>query len=121
MFETSTPYTPASTSTSVARNKMVILAKEIKKYKTEALIKYLRKEENLGLNDDNLKIFRKRKIMGCNFLKMTDDKFKHCGFKIGPTSRLADFTKEYKDKKLKAFSLYKSLKEVLIRYGLESK
>ncbi|PKY49593.1 hypothetical protein RhiirA4_465642 [Rhizophagus irregularis] len=71
MSETSTPYTPASISTTVAENEMVSLAEEIKKYKTESLIKYLRKEEDLDLDDDNLKIFRKQKIMGRNFLKMS--------------------------------------------------
>jgi hypothetical protein len=40
------------------------LADEIKKYKTEALIDFLRKEEDLGLDDDDLEIIRKRKIMG---------------------------------------------------------
>ena len=64
MSETSTPYTPASTSTTVAGNETVSLADEIKKYKTEALIEYLRKEEDLGLDDDNLEIFCKRKIAG---------------------------------------------------------
>ena len=47
--ETSTPYTPASTSTTVVGNETVSLADEIKKYKTEALIEYLRKEEDLSL------------------------------------------------------------------------
>ena len=35
-------------------------------------------------------------------------------------SNLADFAKELGKRKLKAFSSYKSLREVLIRYGLES-
>ncbi|CAB4423855.1 unnamed protein product [Rhizophagus irregularis] len=75
MSETSTPYTPASISTTVAENEMVSLAEEIKKYKTESLIEYLRKEEDLDLDDDNLKIFRKQKIMGRNFLKMSKKEF----------------------------------------------
>lgn len=41
MSKTSTPYTPASTSTTVARNETFSLVKEIKKYKTESLIGYL--------------------------------------------------------------------------------
>ncbi|PKK78230.1 hypothetical protein RhiirC2_770450 [Rhizophagus irregularis] len=86
MSETSTSYTPASTSTTVARNETVSLVEEIKKYKTESLIEYLRKEEDLGLDDDDL---------------------------------LTDFAKECKDKKLKAFSSYLSLSEVL-EYGLNS-
>src|SRR3954452_22626888 len=40
--------------------------------------------------------------------------------KLGPVIRLVNFTKEYKNKKLKAFSSYKSLKEVLKKYGIDS-
>ncbi|GBB97659.1 hypothetical protein RclHR1_03030003 [Rhizophagus clarus] len=40
MSETSTPYTPASTSTTVAGNETVSLADEIKKYDTAKLIEY---------------------------------------------------------------------------------
>src|SRR2546421_2618769 len=40
--------------------------------------------------------------------------------KGGPASNIAIFAKECKDKKLKAFSLYKSLKEVLKKYGIDS-
>ncbi|GBC14895.1 hypothetical protein GLOIN_2v1695250 [Rhizophagus irregularis DAOM 181602=DAOM 197198] len=120
MSETSTPYTPASTSTSVAGNETVALADEIKKYKTEALIDFLRKEEDLGLNDDDFEIIRKRKIMGRDFLKTSKEEFEHCGLEMGPAKRLADFAKECKDKKLKAFSSYLSLSEVLAEYGLDS-
>ncbi|EXX58869.1 hypothetical protein RirG_193930 [Rhizophagus irregularis DAOM 197198w] len=72
MAETSTPYTLASTSTTVAGNE---LAEEIKKYKIEALIEYLQKEEDLGLDDDDLEIFRKQKIMGRDFLKTSKEEF----------------------------------------------
>jgi hypothetical protein len=72
MSETSTP---ASTSTSVAGNETVTLAEEIKKYKTEALIEYLQKEEDLGLDDDDLEIIRKEKVTGRAFLDMTEHRF----------------------------------------------
>ncbi|CAG8736343.1 16287_t:CDS:1, partial [Funneliformis caledonium] len=39
-----TPYTPASTSTTVAENETITLAEEIKKYKTNALIEFLQKK-----------------------------------------------------------------------------
>src|ERR1043165_9278344 len=119
MSETSTPYTPASTSTSVAGNETVSLADEIKKYKTEALIEYLRKEEDLGLDDDDLEIFRKQKIMGRDFLKTTKEEFLSYGMPGGPAKRLADFAKECKEKKKRAFSTYRSLKEVLTKYGID--
>ena len=38
----------------------------------------------------------------------------------GPATRLVKFAKECKVKKLKAFSSYKSLKEVLKKYGINS-
>src|ERR1051325_11282917 len=118
--ETSTPYTPASTSTTVAGNETVSLADEIKKYKTEALIEYLRKEEDLGLDDDDLEIIRKQKITGRAFLKTSKEEFERYGMLGGPATVLADFAKECKEKKLRAFSTYRSLKEVLAKYGLDS-
>ncbi|GES76652.1 hypothetical protein GLOIN_2v1721776 [Rhizophagus clarus] len=54
--ETSTPYTPASASTTVAENETVSLADKIKKYDTAKLIDFLRKEEDLGLSEKALKI-----------------------------------------------------------------
>ena len=80
----------------------------------------MRKEEDLELDDDDINIIKKRKIASRDFLKMTEKKFMQDGLKRGPTSRLADFAKELGKRKLKAFSSYKSLREVLIRYGLES-
>ena len=63
--------TPASTSTSITAtgNDSVTLADEIKKYKTEVLIEYLQKEEDLGLDDDDFEIIRKQKVNGRAFLK----------------------------------------------------
>jgi hypothetical protein len=53
--------TPASTSsTTVTGNETVSLADEIRKYKTEALIEFLQKEEDLGLDDDDLGISEDR-------------------------------------------------------------
>ena len=117
MSETSTP---ASTSTSVAGNETVTLAEEIKKYKTEALIEYLQKEEDLGLDDDDLEIIRKEKVTGRAFLDMTEQKFRDCELKIGPAVTLAKFAKDCKEKKKRAFSSYRSLKEVLAKYGIKS-
>jgi hypothetical protein len=82
MSETSTPYTPASTSTSVAGNETVSLAGEIKKYKSAELIEFLRKEEDLGLDDDDLEIIRNEKVTGRAFLDMTEQKFRDCGLSL---------------------------------------
>jgi hypothetical protein len=48
------------------------------------------------------------------------EEFQGLGLGFGPAKNLADFAKECKEKKLKAFSSYKSLKEVLTKYGIDS-
>ena len=67
-----------------------------------------------------IKILEEEEVNGCAFLKMTEQRFRDYGMKGGPASRLADFAKECKEKKLKSFSSYRSLKEVLKKYGLDS-
>jgi hypothetical protein len=42
------------------------------------------------------------------------------GMSGGPVTVLVDFTEKCKEKKLKAFSSYPSLSEVLVEYGLDS-
>src|SRR2546429_8260795 len=119
MSETSTPYTPASTSTTVAGNETVSLADEIKKYKTKELIDFLRKEEDLELSEKVFEILEKQEVNGRDFLKTTKEEFLSYGMPGGPAKRLADFAKDCKEKKLRAFSSYKSLKEVLKKYGID--
>ena len=121
MSETSTPYTPASTVPplplllEMRRSR----ADEIKKYKTKELIDFLHKEEDLELEEEDLEILRKQRINGRDFLKVTEEKLRSIGLALGPATRLADFAKECKEKKLRAFSSYKSLKEVLKKYGID--
>ena len=117
--ETSTPYTPASTVT-FGNNEMVSLADEIKKYKIKALIEYLRKEGDLELSEKVFEILEKQEVNGRDFLKITEEKLEKWGMPGGPATRLADFAKECKEKKKRAFSSYKSLKEVLKKYGIDS-
>ena|SRR6266545_3792399 len=100
MSETSTPYTPASTSTTVAGNETVSLADEIKKYDTEKLISFLQ-EQDLGLSETAIKILEKEEIDDCAFLKLTKDEFRSIGLGLGPAVKLADFTKKCKKKKLR--------------------
>ncbi|RGB33831.1 hypothetical protein C1646_761321 [Rhizophagus diaphanus] len=76
-------------------NESLMLADEIKKYKTNAFIEFLKKEENLKLDDDDLKVIRKEKVNGRDFLKLTEEKLERHGMKLGPALRLADFIKEY--------------------------
>ena len=119
MSETSTPYTPASTSTTVAGNETVSLADEIKKYDTAKLIEFLQGQENLGLNDPAIKILENEEINGRAFINITKEKLRSYGMKGGPASNIAVFAKECKDKKLKVFSSYRNLKEVLKKYDID--
>jgi hypothetical protein len=118
--------TPASTSTSVTATEeknVPTQAEVVRKYKTKELIDFLSKEEDLELDDDDLKIIEKEKITGRAFLKITEEKLRSIGLGLGPASDLADFAKELGKRKLKAFSSYKSLKdlsEVLEKYGIVS-
>jgi len=121
--ETSTPYTPASTSTTVAGNELVSLADEIKKYDTAKLIEYLQGQENLGLNEPAIKILENEEVNGLDFFDLTEEKLERHGMKMGPATRLVKFAKECKDKKLRSFSSYKTkkdLNEVLGKYGIVS-
>jgi hypothetical protein len=96
------------------------LADEIKKYKSKELIDFLCKEEDLELEEEDLEIIRKQRVNGRDFFKITKEELERHGMKLGPATRLVDFAKECKDKKLKAFSSYLSLSEVLAEYGLDS-
>ena len=93
------------------------MADDVKKYDTVKLIEFLR-ERGLGLDEDDEKIIRNEKIVGHDFLKITKQDFKDINMEA--RLRFADFAKDCKNKKLKAFSSYKSLKEVLARYGIGS-
>jgi hypothetical protein len=123
MSETSTPYTPASTSTTVAGNETVSLADEIKKYDTAKLIEYLQGQKNLELSETAIKILEKEELNGGDFFDLTQEELERHGMKLGPAKRLVKFAKECKDKKLRSFSSYKTkkeLSEVLEKYGIVS-
>ena len=120
MSETSTPYTPASTSTTVAGNETVSLADEIKKYDTAKLIEFLQGQENLELNEPAIKILENEEVNGLDFFDLTQEELERHRMKLGPAKRLVKFTKECKDKKKRAFFTYRSLKEVLTKYGIKS-
>ncbi|GBB92672.1 hypothetical protein RclHR1_02040034 [Rhizophagus clarus] len=81
MSETSTPYTPASTVTF---------------------------EEDLELSETAIKILEKEEVNGRDFLKVTEEKLHSYGMAGGYATRLADFAKECKEKKLRSFSSYKT-------------
>ncbi|EXX72513.1 hypothetical protein RirG_068650 [Rhizophagus irregularis DAOM 197198w] len=110
--ETSTPYTPASTSISVAGNETVSLADEIKKYDTAKLIEYLQGQKNLELSETAIKILEKEELNGGDLFDLTEEWLRSVGLGLGPAMRLVKFVKECKDKKLRSFSSYKTKKEL---------
>ncbi|RGB23173.1 hypothetical protein C1646_774900 [Rhizophagus diaphanus] len=69
MSETSTPYTPTFTIT-FGNNEMVMLADEIKKYKSKELIDYL-KSQDLELSETAIKILKMQEVNGCDFFDLT--------------------------------------------------
>ncbi|PKB96350.1 hypothetical protein RhiirA5_434976 [Rhizophagus irregularis] len=122
--ETSTPYTPASTSISVAGNETVSLADKIKKSDTAKLIEYLQGQKNLKLSETAIKILEKEELNGGDFFDMTEEEYMQDSLARGLAKSLVKFTKECKNKKLKSFSSYKTkkdLKEVLAKYGVQDR
>ena len=75
----------------------------VRKLNTENLIKFLCEEEDLQLNETHFEILRNEEIAGRDFLKLTEEKLRSYGMKGGPASRIADFAKEVKEKKLMAY------------------
>src|SRR6266480_4079098 len=100
MSETSTPYTSAFTSTTVAGNETVSLADEIKKYDTAKLIDFLQGQKNLELSETAIKILEKEELNGGDLFDLTEERLRSVGLGLGPTMRLVKFAKECKDKKL---------------------
>ena len=90
----------------------------VENWDTETLIDFL-KEQNLKLDDDDLKILRKRKIDGQVFLDMSKDDFMQAGLELRLAMKLAKEAKTLKEKPKRAFSSYRSLKEVLAKYGID--
>ncbi|RHZ65476.1 hypothetical protein Glove_315g77 [Diversispora epigaea] len=90
------------------------MASIVRKLKSKELITFLQKEDYsyLELNEDDLKILRKGRINGRDFLKTTKEEFLSDGMPRGPATRLADFAKGLSKQKLKSFSSCKSLGDV---------
>ncbi|CAG8838236.1 11274_t:CDS:1, partial [Racocetra persica] len=110
---------PTSTSTTATEDSPT-LAHVVKRWKTKELIEFLRKEEDLNLSEKAIKILEQEEIDGRDFLKTSEEKLRSYGMPGGPASRLSDFAKDLNKRKLRAYSSYKSLKEVLRKFGLDS-
>ena len=91
----------------------------VENWDTETLIDYL-KEQNLKLDDKkHYDVLRNREIDGQVFIDMSKEDFMQAGLEMGPAMKLAKEAKTLKEKPKRAFSSYKSLKEVLAKYGID--
>ncbi|RGB25475.1 hypothetical protein C1646_771672 [Rhizophagus diaphanus] len=111
--QASSPTSPASITEEISTRTMSDVVKD---FNTEELIDYLRRK-NLKLDKDDIKILRKEKIAGSDFLKLTKEDFRSIGFALGLTTRLTEFIEGF-SQKLRNYSSLKTLddlKEMLRR------
>src|SRR5437763_14630435 len=90
----------------------------VENWDTETLIDFL-KEQNLKLDDKkHYDVLRNREIDEQVFIDMSKEDFMQAGLEMGPAIKLVKEAKTLKEKLKRAFSLYRSLSEVLAEYGL---
>ena len=88
----------------------------VKDFNTEELIDYLGRKD-LKLDENDIKILRKEKIVSRSFLKLTEEKLERYDMKGGPATVLVEFI-ESLSQKLRNYSSLKTLddlKEMLRR------
>jgi hypothetical protein len=93
----------------------------VENWDMETLIDFL-KEQNLKLDDKkHYDILRKQEVDGQAFLELTKEELlaSPYNFPGEPAIKLAKEIKALKEKPKRAFSSYKSLKEVLTKYGID--
>ncbi|CAG8673409.1 11770_t:CDS:2, partial [Ambispora gerdemannii] len=86
----------SSMSTPATGNDPFTLIEKIKKYNTDELVGFLQ-AENLGLDEDDLKIIRSKKVTGRVFFKLTENKLEKWGMPSGSALTIADLINELKD------------------------
>src|SRR5204863_488156 len=114
--ETNTLASTSTSATATEEKNAPTQAEVVRKYKTNELINFLRKEEDLELDEDDLRIIKKEKITGRDFLKTTKDEFRSVGLALGPASRLAGFAKELGKCILRSYKTQKDLENMLGKY-----
>ena len=107
------------TSTETENDSLSELEGKIKKFDMSELVNFLQKVDRLKLIEEDFNIIKNERINGLTFLKITKEELCNCGMKVGPAISLTEFVKWCK-KKLRAFSSYLSLDEVLKKYDLSS-
>src|SRR3954464_9132162 len=85
--QASSPASPTSITEEISTRTMSDVVKD---FDTEGLIEYLGRKD-LKLDEDDIKILRKEKVAGRDFLKLTEEKLERYGMKGGPATRLVDF------------------------------
>ena len=106
-LQASSPASPASIMEGISTR---TTSDVIKDFDTEGLIEYLGRKD-LKLDEDDIKILRKEKIAGSDFLKLTKEDFRSIGFALGPTTRLTEFI-ESLGQKLRNYSSLKTLDDL---------
>ena len=94
----------------------------VENWNTETLIDFL-KEQNLKLDDKkHYDILRKQEVDGQVFLELTKEELlaPPYNFTGGPAIKLAKEIKTLKEKLKRVFFSYKSLSEMLVKYGIDS-
>jgi len=82
----------------------------IKDFNTEELIDYLGRKD-LKLDEDDIKILRKEKIAGSDFLELTEEKLCSIGFALSPATRLTKYI-EGLSQKLRNYFLLKTFDDL---------
>ncbi|PKC54995.1 hypothetical protein RhiirA1_542684 [Rhizophagus irregularis] len=91
-----------------------VTAKEIKEYKPEELIKFLKKNLNFdGVDLENLEIIREQEVSGRSFLNLTHESYGRWGMPSGLACSIANFAKKCKKKKLDP-------RKLLTKHGVEN-
>jgi hypothetical protein len=86
-----------STSASASAGKKASLPETdaVNGWDTDELVDFLHKQD-LKLSDSHFQVFYQEEINGLAFLKMDEQSFRSCGFKVGPTTILVDIANKLK-------------------------
>ena len=102
--------TPSFSSSIMEEISFRTMSDMVKNFNTKDLIDYLGRK-NLKLDKDDIKILRKEKIAGSDFLELTEEKFRNIGFALDPVTRIMKFI-EGLSQKLQNYSSLKTLDDL---------
>ncbi len=105
--QASSPASPASITEEISTR---TISDMIKDFNIKELINYL-KRKDLKLDEDDIKILRKEKIAGSDFLELTEEKLCSIGFALSPATRLTKYI-EGLSQKLRNYFLLKTFDDL---------